>query len=418
MVSDQADERMLLKRIVEHFLGSSQFNGFFINFESSFLAESAALLVQNGLVEVVSEDDFSNIFILPWRINRPVREKIEAIHHAAEGHSHGVCLYPTPNALKGFLKPEQFQDEPFKRRLAEGHGCLEYAYFKFEVLREYRDDPKFRFSFDDFGVSFHITNSAFIDPNETDTEKTGLRRAGFAYGFAEGKDGPIIRRIVVSLRDLTQLSSLHQQRWQTYEVPHQEGLRPHPVWLAHQMGEWVSSIGPFERFMFELRAWNELHRNAFGGDLLQTTERPREFGWILGPTQHEYDDFIHMLDKLLSENLKPQAFKNLGISGKDEDGKSRGTLARLDLLLKSKQVSEMQREIVLKPFRHVRNERAMPAHHIRQNATNPDFILQQANLLHEITTSLEWLREFWHMHPANKDWQAPDHVQNGGGYKF
>lgn len=105
---------------------------------------------------------------------------------------------------------------------------------------------------------------------------------------------------------------MHQQRWHTYEVQDSEDLKPHPIWIAQQMGEWIDGLGPFECLLLELRSWNELHRNAFGVDLLKTTERPREFGWILRPSQHEFDAFIQHLDKLLSENLRHAALDKAG----------------------------------------------------------------------------------------------------------
>jgi len=39
-------------------------------------------------------------------------------------------------------------------------------------------------------------------------------------------------------------------------------LKPHPLWWMQQMGHFGDGIGPFERFMSELKAINELSERA------------------------------------------------------------------------------------------------------------------------------------------------------------
>jgi hypothetical protein len=95
------------------------------------------------------------------------------------------------------------------------------------------------------------------------------------------------------------------------------------------MGHFADGLGPFERFTFELRSLNELTTNAIGEPLFRTSERPREFGWILRPSQHEWDAFIHTLDKLLSENLRHDALDAAGAPKESDQGERLGTLNRL-----------------------------------------------------------------------------------------
>jgi len=79
------------------------------------------------------------------------------------------------------------------------------------------------------------------------------------------------------------------------------------MWWGQQMGRWPEVLGPFARFFFELESWDKLHANVYDEPLLNTTERPREFGWVLRPSRAEFDQFVHLLDKLLSEILRHQA---------------------------------------------------------------------------------------------------------------
>ncbi len=331
-----------------------------------------------------------------------------------------VCLYPTADALKDRLDTQLYSDQPYRRRQAEGRGRLEVAYFRYDVLEAYRNDPRYSFSFDDFGVQTSISNESYMDEEEREEDKTSISHIGFAYDLSlfdrDDASTPITRRVCAFLCDLGDLTATHQQRWRTYEVPENEGLKPHPVWYGTQMGHWPDGLGPFQRLAFELKSWDELHRAAFGVGLLRTTEPPREFGWILRSSQHEFDAFIHQLDKLLSENLRHEAFDKAGAPKLDDDGNQIGTLNRLDRLLGRTGIEEAARREVLKPLREVRAARQKPAHALRANVTDRTFVRRQAELLQEVTTSLEILRRFWQRHPANKAWSAPDYVEDGKHY--
>jgi hypothetical protein len=177
------------------------------------------------------------------------------------------------------------------------------------------------------------------------------------------------------------------------------------------MGHWLDRIGAFDAFMFELTALSELHERAFGTLLLRTTERPPQLGWILRSSQLEFDQFVQVLDKLLSENIRHDALDAAGISRTDEDGQTLGTLKRLDLMLARAQVNEQQRREVLKPLRDVRSARQGPAHALRRNITDANVVREQAELLQDVTNSLHALRALWQKHPSNRDWTEPDHIK-------
>jgi hypothetical protein len=173
------------------------------------------------------------------------------------------------------------------------------------------------------------------------------------------------------------------------------------------MGHWIDRTGPFDALFAELSALNDLYERAFGVPLLRTTDRPSDFGWILRPSQLEYDAFVQTLDKLLSENLRHDALDAAGIEREDSDGKPIGTLNRLDRLLERAQVPADQRKDVLKPLRDVRDARSKPAHALRKNISDANFVRRQAELLRDVTTSIVVLRQFWQEHPSNLGWQPP-----------
>lgn len=63
-----------------------------------------------------------------------------------------------------------------------------------------------------------------------------------------------------------------------------------------------------------------LFRNDF------TDDRPRGFGLILRPTRRNYGDFIHLLDKMISENINRKFFVGTGLTLFSKTPKQDGTV--------------------------------------------------------------------------------------------
>ena len=413
----------LFNRIAAFYRDSRDFNGFYFVGDNEEEREAAIALVRDGLVQVVvSEVDYPNPHIRPWPSRRTVDEQVESISEL-DGERYGVCLYPTPIALKKPGMKRAHRGQPFRLAMAKGRGALELAYFNFDVLEQYRNDPRFTFQFTDFGVTTGIGDEAYLDAAEPEHDKTSMSHIGFAYDLSQYKPddptSPILRRVCAFSCDLAKLSPVHQQRWRTYQIISETGLNPHPVWWGQQMGHWADGLGPFARFFFELRTWNEFFERAHGIALLKSTDRPREFGWILRPSQSEWEGFIHLLDKLLSENLRNDALDAAGAPKLNEAGQNLGTLNRLEALLLARRAKPEGVKEVLAPMRQVRNARHRPAHALRENVTDRTFVRRQVELLERINQSLELLRYFWQSHPANRDWKEPEYVADGAPvYRF
>ncbi|MDA0302357.1 MAG: hypothetical protein O2822_07495, partial [Chloroflexi bacterium] len=293
----------LLQTIIDHYLGSGDFNGLPLRPDSPLLQDRDLLasLIAEGLVETISEEDFPNPHIRPWSNQRPRDAQVNDIDDVARGNR-TVCLYPTPAALAPVVDPALFQKEPYRRRLAEGGGQLEPVYFDFDVLESYRNDPRFRYEQWDFGLEISVTDSVYGDENVPERDKTSVT-VGYAYNVTSLNEGPIARRACAFLTDLADLTPEHQRRWETYEVE-PDGVLPHPEWTRSMSGHFPEGSGPFERFMSELEAVNELSLNAFGEPFFSTTERPDDFGWITRASTQEWDRFVLTLDKLISDNIR------------------------------------------------------------------------------------------------------------------
>ncbi len=413
----------LLKQIGDFYRDSRDFNGLYFKGDVQEDREAAIALVRDGLVQVVvSEVDYPNPHIRPWPSRRTIEEQIESVREL-DGEKYGVCLYPTPLALKGPGMKRAHRGQPFRRAMAKGRGALELAYFNFDVLEQYRNDPRFMFQFHDFGATMGIGDEAYTDAAEPEHDKTSLGDIGFAYDLsqfeADDPSTPIIRRVCAFYCDLARLSPVHQQRWATYQLTDETDLQAHPVWWGQAMGHWADGLGPFSRFFFELRTWNEFFERAHGVALVKGTERPREFGWILRPSQSEWEGFIHLLDKLLSENLRHDGLDAAGAPKVNDAGQNLGTLNRLEALMLARKAKPNVVKEVLEPLREVRSARQRPAHALRENVTDRTFVRRQVELIGQVNRSLEMLRYFWHSHPANRDWEEPEYVADGAPvYRF
>jgi len=400
----------LIQQVRKHYLGSRDFNGLYLsNGALEEVVSAAESLLLDGKIQVVSDADYLNIHIRPWKSRRTIDDQLADLRELRH-RSYGVCLYPTAEGMKGVRLPKKYESRPFEKDMAKGRGTLELAYFDLSVLEQYRNDPRYSFHFYDFGAHMGIGDDAYLDESEPEHDKVSLSHIGFAYDLRQFDRGdpesPIVRRVAASYGDLAELSPEHQQRWKTYQVS-EKGLSRHPLWWASQMGHWPDGMGPIERMFVELDALNVLTTRAFGEAMFTTAKRPADFGWILRPSQREWDEFIVQMDKMLSENLRSAFFDKTGVPKVDKSGQPIGTLGRLERYLVHHGIAARTAALVLQPLRDVRKARQGPAHKLRQNVNDRTFVHRQLSLLWDVDRSLIDLRDWLSTHPANADWEHP-----------
>ncbi|OQJ61801.1 hypothetical protein FGG90_15270 [Clavibacter tessellarius] len=399
-----------MKAVVDRYLKSGDFNGLHLHTDvDPALMESAQHLVADGKLQVMVDGvDYPNPHIRPWPSKRTVESQIESIQELS-GEGYGVVLYPTPSALKGVRVPSRLTGHPFSTAMAKGRGTLELAYFSFDVLEPYRNDPRYHFRYWDFGVDMGIGDDAYLDETELDRDKVSLSHLGFAYDLSgydrEDIETPIVRRVAAFYGDLAKLTPEHQQRWKSYLVS-DAGLEPHPAWWMTQMGDWADGVGPFEYFFLQLNNLNTLWVRAFGEELFKHTEQPQDFGWLLRPSQREWDEFIVQLDKLLSENIRHQAMDAVGVRRKGDNDQNLGSLSRFAAFLEGKRIEADMVKGLMEPLRRVRQARQKPAHALRRNITDKTFVHRQVALLEELNDVLSALAQWLSKHPKNTDWKS------------
>ncbi|GGJ69804.1 hypothetical protein GCM10007173_30740 [Glutamicibacter ardleyensis] len=105
--------------------------------------------------------------------------------------------------------------------------------------------------------------------------------------------------------------------------------------------------------------------------MFSTSDLPDDTRWTLRSDQREWDHFIRLLGKALSENLRHSAFDAAGVPGKNDTSQHPfGTIGRLQELMTMNHVTPEQTERAVTPRKLVRSARQKPAHALRKNVTD------------------------------------------------
>ena len=257
----------------------------------------------------------------------------------------------------------------------------------------------------------------YAHPEVHERDKVFLQTFGLAY------DGTGKRAIAVYLRYLSRLSPEHQQIWNAkliignYEI--------HPDYYRQSIhAKWAERISVFRAFVGELQTINALCE-LIGKPRLFTSDYPED-GRLKGleplyrSTSKAYHEFVHLLDKLLSENINRDFFRGdveLEEEKKRKDGKiqviQKGTIQLLEEWIR-KYFSSTEAQIVADAFtkiRKIRKARQGPAHTIMSDIYDPTFFNQQQELMRDAYEFVHALRLIFSSHPHARDYKVPEWLQ-------
>ena len=151
-------------------------------------------------------------------------------------------------------------------------------------------------------------------------------------------------------------------------------LRPN-YYRATILGQWYKGISVFDALIHELQAINDLcslmGRPPLFRQDFRDAKKPKGFAFLLRLTAKEFEEFVHLLDKLLSDNIRKDFFQNditdtTTTTSKDRKTTvtAKGTITMLDEWLTARfhtpDPSPLQEAITT--FRKVRKLRQQPAH--------------------------------------------------------
>jgi hypothetical protein len=342
------------------------------------------------------------------------KEKIIEWFDTEEYPSH-ICLYPHANKLISSPKLENYKNSPYELELAKGAGQLDYRTFDLSILEYYRNDPRYSYRTDFIHGSICIEDEFFESKSVPESDQILLKTFGFAY------DDAFNRYVAVFIRYLSDLSPEHQRVWAVKEV--KGSIKLHPGYYASSIeGSWCTKLSIFEAFVQELKIINEMSELIGKQNLFHNSysaERPKEFGFLLRPTESEFNSFMLLLDKMMSDNLNKKFFEDdVELESEEEraDGKivvkQKGTIQILESW-----VNKYFRPADRKPiddmvaiFRKVRDLRQKPAHKVNADVFDQEYFRKQREIVVNAYDAVRTLRLILANHPAVK--ANPPHISD------
>ncbi len=417
-VEDKDLMEIILADITDFYLHSRDFNGFPIlqlvqKFEitTDELKSIMTFLIKQSKISLTFGVRHPNPHIKAfWE--EPEEAQIEKL---MQSDLHHVCAYPLKIHLETVVDSSEYVSTPFTHRLALGEPQLSFLSFDLSVLEYYRNDPRYFYDNDDVTGWIGI-HDEFID-KVRDSDRILLETFGFSY------DENYARAAAVFLIYLSRLSPEHQQLWNAKIV---EGVyKLHPDYARISSGRFREKASIFEAFLEELFQINEMcklmKRPPLFRDDLKNTGKPRQFAFLLRTTLKEYNDFILLLDQLISDNINKKFFLNdisLEFENKRKDGNievtPKGTITLLSEWMEAKiVVKDDAPNNMIKTFRKIRRLRQNPAHKVNENIFDPQYFQLQREIIIEAYEAIRLLRLIFANHPSVKEYNIPDWLKAG-----
>lgn len=381
------DPERLLDAVIAQYLGSGDFNGLpsyvaepTLQCSRAHLIRAVRDLVERGAVSVLFGDRHPNPHIraLEDESTESQLAKLEAV-----GESPFV-MYPTAAVLSSAVDRSLYLGRPYTLALALGKPQLDYACFDPVALEFYHRDPRYVFWSDDIQGSISVGDAAYESDKFPSKHKVLLQSFAFAF------DDDLERAVAVFYTDLSRLSPEHQQMWSMHELDGSYAMHP-DAYRALVIGDWGLKVSLGDAFLEELKTINRMCELIGWEPLFKRSyeTRPQGFRYMLRPTRRELNDFVLLLDKMLSDNINPDFFPdNIARTTEKErtDGKvevqQRGTIVMLEDWLNTavRLPDPGPKDEMLRELREIRKLRQKPAHAVDDDSYDPALFQEQRRL--------------------------------------
>ncbi len=407
----------ILNRVRDFFLSSRDFNGLLLVRLCSELKMSSAE-VKDNISQLVKATKmtlaFASYSVNPHIKRLPDLPVSDQLSLLEKEDLEGICGYPSAEVVRGIADLSRYDSSPFTRRLALVEPQLAPVYFCLDVLERYYRDPRFDFDFEDFQGSISLTSAHYNSPDVAERDRVFLQT--FGIGYTSGKE----RVVAVFLRYLSDLSPEHQQIWNAHVAVGPCSMNS-DYGRATICGEWPIHYSAYRALLTEQIEINKLTQLIGKPSLFKETfdnDRPKGFAPMLRPTRRNFDEFVCLLDKILSENINRDFFRGdvpLERRVKRSDGAFEvdrpGTIQLLEDWISKKYRSadgeDLAREI-LEPLRNIRKLRQSPAHSLRDDEYDRSLPSQQDGLVGKACRTLTQIRLIFSSHPrARNNYSAP-----------
>lgn len=401
----------MYEEVENQYLESGDFNGYPVYrllAEMEIDTNTAKQLIHDAIVQDRLEAVFGNVHPNPHiKAFSNVSKDDQLNWLGSEEFPGGICLYPHPEKLKDSNKILKYKASPYSYALAAGAGQLEFRNFDLSVLEFYRNDPRYSYDTDYIHGKICIKDEHYDAGSMPEHDQVLLETFGFSY------DDKLNRYVAVFLRYLDDLSPEHQRIWAAKEV--KDEIKLHPDYYETSIqGSWGTRMSIFEAFVQELDVINKMAGVIGKPNLFHKSysdKRPKEFGFLLRPTVAAFNEFILLLDKMMSDNINKKFFEGdipLEIEEERKDGKiivrNIGTIQLLENWVSrffragdQKPIEEM-----ISAFKEVRKLRQKPAHRVNPNEFDQELFKMQRAIVIKAYESVRTLRQMLANHPAVK----------------
>lgn len=394
-----AKRAVILKRIIEFYLESDEFNGIPHwqlhaevggNIEDinvlleELLTEGEIVLSSGGNLNYKQYDDISR------------HEQLQALKNWQYAP---LIIYPSEERLRDIIKHD-YMDQPFTRAVSLGKPQLIPRFFEIEVLERYYQDPLFTVQNIDFW-------GAIREADPIDLADPGLLPS---FGLAYRGSGE--RVLAVYLRLLSKMPAEHQQHWEEYHIT--EDCRiAYEYYQEAILGEQAEYRSIYEAFLAELRYINEMSMIMFNQRLFKNDhwdERPSQFRTIFRPARVNYIAFLRELGDLMLNNLNESFFKSVRLEGDKIIEPPGSIIAVFDKWLKGSIQIKCQEDfdLIFDPFKKISQVLNQPEEQIMAMEYSRQVFDLQNEWMVESYNALKMIRLLFANHPAVKDFEIPD----------
>ncbi len=415
----------VLAEVTEFYLNSRDFNGIPLNqmYITDNELESIEILIDlinDDKISITFEDFHPNPHIKAFNI-----DKEHQVEKLKSKQSFG-CIYPTESHLAIIVDQSMFSNQPYYLALKLGAPQLKFLPFDLSILEFYRNDPRFYYKNDDIRGTIYTKDSFTEAGKVLERDSTYLKTFGFCY------DEEFNRAVAVYIYYLSLLSPEHQSIWKAKELSGKYKL--HPDYFRNSiLGKFAEKESVFTAFIEELKVINDMcelmdRPHIFKNDF--KNDKPSEFGFLVRPTLKAYNDFVLLLDKMLSDNINKDFFQNEiddKIETERDDGKivihNKGTLTMLQewIAIKFRTKNDVQPlNDMFTIFKKVRKLRQKPAHKISEDEFDQKFFHQQRKLILDTYEGIRLLRLIFANHPniEKSNFKVPQWLFDGKVWSF
>lgn len=414
------EEEILIEPIYDFFVKSSDFNGIPMN----ALFEMWKCNWEQGIKKLIVLVREEMCIIQSSTNPHIIRNSIPSIENTIsylqdimcgkeeKYFEYSECVYPSPNYLSTHRDISSLP--PYESQLALGAPQLKPLFFNFEVLLPYLNNPKYSLLLKDYqgSLSYTLEKSSRLD------------KAGYysLQTFGIGYDEHGIRVIVSFPRYLKELSLSQQNHWEANEIIEQCKVFQ-PYWDNVMNGCWnfpqSLATSVLNERLYINSLWNAIFNDSLFLNDYTIEQLSPDYSFLFIPTCKYLRQFIHLMDKLFSDDLNTKHLRTLLEKGHDKlhpvgvkYRKDIGSLNALELWLNNiyilKNGDKVGKDIV-SPLKKIRKLRQPEAHTILLGDQYDISIYQKQNdLLLEVYNALKKLSTILSTHPSASTVNPPE----------